>query len=432
MLTYFGPSRTCRGSLSRRDVMTVGALGFASLALPDILKLRASAAPAAQRAARGKSVIMIWLRGGASHIDSYDMKPDAPVEIRGEFKPIQTNVAGIQVCEHMPLHAKMMDKLAVLRGIKSNDLGDHTPHYILTGFPDRGRRPVFGSVVSYLQPRTDSMPTYASLMYKAPGLYDNEGPTYCGPAHRPFTPKSEGLANLRLAKGVTQEQLGDRKQLLRTFDDINRQIDETGTMGALDSHTKRAMEMIASPKVRDAFDLKQEPPEARERYGNFCESFLMARRLVEAGVTVVTCKVGDWDTHEHNFRDHKEQLPQLDKGFHALITDLYDRGLDKDVAVVLWGEFGRSPRIDKSRMDGRDHWPEAGAAVVAGGGFKVGQVIGATDAHAARSKVQPYAPSNVLASLYGHIGIDPVTTIPDQAKRPMHVLDDREPIRELE
>jgi hypothetical protein len=426
MLTYLGPLRKCRTNVSRRDVLSVGALGLGGLALPDVLRLRA----ASPHPTRAKSVIMIWLRGAASHIDSLDMKPDAPAEIRGEFKPIQTNVPGVQVCEYLPLTAKMMHRLAVIRGIKSVDIGDHTPHYILTGFPDRGKRPVFGSVVSYLQPRTDGLPTYASLMYKPPGLYDNEGPTYCGPAHRPFVPKKEGLANLSPAKGVTAEQTGDRKELLRAFDTINRELDHTGTMAALDAHTKRAMEMVASPRVRDAFDLSKEPESARERYGKFCESFLMARRLAEAGVTVVTCKVGDWDTHEKNFIDHKAQLPQLDRGLHALVSDLYDRGLEKDVAVVLWGEFGRSPRI--SRGDGRDHWPEAGAAVLAGGGFKAGQVIGETDAQAARSKTQPYTPSNVLASLYGHLGIDPATTIPGHDKRPMYVLDDREPVRELE
>jgi uncharacterized protein (DUF1501 family) len=156
---------------------------------------------------------------------------------------------------------------------------------------------------------------------------------------------------------------------------------------------------------------------------------LLARRLVEAGVSVVTVKVGDWDTHEHNFRDMRDQLPQLDQGFEALVTDLYDRGLDKDVAVVLWGEFGRAPRI--SRIAGRDHWPEAGAAVLAGGGFRVGQVIGETDAHAGQSKLTPYTPSNVMASLYRHLEIDPATTIPDFASRPMHLLDDRQVVREL-
>ena len=426
MLSFFGLRRTFRDQVSRRDVLRVGGLAFAGLTLADVLRLRANAAPGS---GRGKSVIMIWMRGGPSHIDSYDMKPDAPAEVRGEFKPIRTNVSGIQVCEHMPKHAQMMDKLAVIRGIKSNDLGDHTPHYILTGFPDRGKRPVLGSVVSYLRPRSDGMPPYVSLMYKPPGLYDNEGPTYAGPAHRPFVPKAEGLANLSLAKGVSLDRLGDRRQLLSEFDTLSREVDAQKRMAGIDAYTQRALEMVTSPRVRQAFDLSKEPAEARARYGKFCENFLMARRLVEAGISVVSLKVGDWDTHEKNFIDMRTQLPQLDQGFHALVTELYERGLDKDVAVVLWGEFGRAPKI--SRGDGRDHWPEAGAAVLAGGGFKVGQVIGETDAHGGRSKGNPYTPSNVLATLYRHLGIDPAATIPDHNRRPMHVLDDRDVVREL-
>src|SRR6266545_4160795 len=315
---------TIRESLSRRSALQVGALAFAGLTLSDVLRLRA--ATPAPTSARSKSVILIWLRGGASHIDSYDMKPDAPAEIRGEFKPINTNVPGIDVCEHMPLHAKMMDRLAVIRGIKSNDLGDHTPHYILTGFPDRGKRPVIGSIVSHLHPRSDGLPPYVSLMYKPPGLYDNEGPTYLGPAHRPFVPKADGLANLSLAKGVSLDTLSDRRKLNRAFDDVNREIDATGGMASIDEYTRRATEMITSPKTRAAFDVSKESKETHARYGKYCESFLAARRLVEAGVSVVTCKVGDWDTHEKNFIDHKDQLPQLDKGFHALVSDLYDRG----------------------------------------------------------------------------------------------------------
>jgi hypothetical protein len=426
MLSIQGPGTKLCDGITRREWLRVGGLAFGGLTLADVLRLRASAGT---RAGRGKSVIMIWLRGGASHIDSYDMKPDAPAEIRGEFRPIATNVPGIRICEHMPMHAGMMDKLAVLRGIKSNDLGDHTPHYIVTGFPDRGKRPAFGSIVSYLQPRSDGLPPYVSLMYKAPGLYDNESPAYTGPAHRPFVPRADGLANLSLANGVSIDRLRGRRQLLGAFDSLSREVDANAEMSVMDVYTARAMEMIASPKVRDAFDLSKEPSEAHARYGKYCESFLYARRLVEAGISVVTLKVGDWDTHEKNFRDMKEQLPQLDQGFHALVTDLYDRGLDKDVAVVLWGEFGRAPRI--SRGDGRDHWPEAGAAVVAGGGFTVGQVIGETDSHGGQSKGRPYTPSNVFANLYHHLGIDPATTIPDHNNRPMHVLDDREPVREL-
>jgi uncharacterized protein (DUF1501 family) len=266
-------------------------------------------------------------------------------------------------------------------------------------------------------------------MYKPPGLYDNEGPTYVGPAHRPFVPKSEGLANLSLAKGVSAERLRDRRDLIREFDTMRRDVDYRDGMSGIDTYTQRAFEMITSPKVREAFDLKKESVQTRERYGKFCENFLMARRLVEAGVSVVTLKVGDWDTHEKNFIDHRAQLPQLDQGFHTLIGELHERGLDKDVAVVMWGEFGRAPKI--SRGDGRDHWPDAGAAVIAGGGFKMGQVVGATDAHGGRSKGNPCTPSNVLATLYQHLGIDTSITIPDHQKRPMHVLDDREVVREL-
>lgn len=430
MWNFFGPMRKCRGSVSRRDVLRVGGLSFAGLALADVLRLRASAAPQADPGAgQTKSVIMIWMRGGPSHIDSIDMKPDAPVEIRGEFRPIPTNVPGIQICEHMPLLAGDMDKLAIVRGIKSNDLGDHTPHYIITGSPDRGTRPAFGAIVSHLQPRSDGLPSYVSLMYDPPGLYDNEGPVYLDPSHRPFVPRAEGLANLSLAKGVSLDRLSDRRQLLREFDALSRAAEYHESMSGMDVFTRRALEMVTSPKAREAFDVERESAETHARYGKFCENFLIARRLVEAGISVVTLKVGDWDTHEKNFIDMREQLPQLDRGFHALVTDLHERGLDKDVAVVLWGEFGRAPRI--SRGDGRDHWPEAGAAVLAGGGFKVGQVIGATDAHGGRAKGRPYTPSNILANLYRHLGIDPAITIPNHNQRPMHLLDDRELVHEL-
>lgn len=433
MLTFFGSERRCRG-MSRRDVLQAGALGLGGLALPEILRRKAHAEPtgAGQGSgdrSRGKSVILIWLRGGASHIDSFDMKPAAAAEIRGEFSPIATRVPGIEICEHLPLTASMMDRLAILRGIRSNDLGDHTPHYIITGSPDRGKRPAFGSIVSYLRAREDGLPPYVSLMYKPPGLYDNEAPLYTGPAHRPFVPRADGLANLSLAKGVSLDRLQDRRTLLKHFDGLQRKADASGAFAGMDTFTERAVAMVTSPQARDAFDLRQESAETYARYGKYCENFLMARRLVEAGVPVVTLKVGDWDTHERNFIDMRDQLPQLDRGFHALVSDLHDRGLDQDVAVVLWGEFGRAPRI--SRGDGRDHWPEAGAAVIAGGGFRTGQTIGETDAQGGRSKGTPYTPANVFASLYAHLGIDPSQTIPDHNRRPMHLLDDRRAVQEL-
>lgn len=431
MLSFYGPQLLGKNGISRRDVLTLGSFGIGGPTLAGLLQRRASGRePDVSAGTRSqKSVINIWMRGGPSHIDSFDMKPDAPPEIRGEFKPIATNVPGIQICEYLPKLATMMDRLAIIRGYKANDLGDHTPHYILTGSGDRGKRPSFGSIVSYLQPRTDGMPPYVSLMYERPGLYHHEASLYLGSQHLPFSPKNEGLANLRLADGISLERLQSRKELLGQFDAINRRTDERASKNEIGIYTELALRMIASPRVRDAFNVNQEPQETYDRYGKYCENFLRARRLVEAGVNVVTLKVGDWDTHEHNFRDMRDQLPQLDVGFHALVSDLYDRGLEKDVVVVLWGEFGRAPMI--SRIAGRDHWPGAGAAVIAGGGFKVGQVIGETDSHGARSNVRPYTPGNILATLYRHLGIDPATAILDHNRRPVPVLDEREYVSEL-
>jgi hypothetical protein len=272
------------------------------------------------------------------------------------------------------------------------------------------------------------MPPYVSLMYDPPKLYDNEASLYTGHANRPFVPREDGIENLSLARGIETGRLDDRRQLLGQLDRVRRDVDSRSFAG-IDEHTARAFRMIASPRVREAFDLKKEGEAQRERYGKYCENLLMARRLVEAGISVVTLKLGDWDTHEKNFIDMRDQLPKLDQGFSALVEDLYDRGLEKDVAVVIWGEFGRAPKI--SRGDGRDHWPEAGAAVLAGGGFKTGQTIGETTEDGGSNKERPYTPANVLSTLYRHLGIDPATTIPDFSKRPVYLLDDREVVREL-
>lgn len=430
MLTIRGNARECRPGITRRDVLRVGAFGLGGLALPEVLRLQTLNA-SERSAARQKSVIWIWLRGGPSHIDSYDMKPAAPAEVRGEFRPTATNVPGIEICDLMPRQAALMDRLAIIRGIKSNDIGDHTPHYILTGFPDRGKRPSMGSVVSYLHAtevplgrRDAQVPPYVSTF-----KYSYGEAHYTGTAHNPFVPDGAGLKNLNLLKELSVNRLDNRRELLGQLDSLRRDVDRGSTFAGIDTFTQQAIDIVTSAKARDAFDIEREPRETRERYGKYSQNMLLARRLVEAGVSIVTLKIGDWDTHEKNFRDMREQLPQLDQGFSALMSDLYDRGLQNDVAVVMWGEFGRAPRI--SRGDGRDHWPEAGAAVVAGGGFKVGQVIGETDRQGARSTGKPYTPSNILATLYHHVGIDPAATIPNYDGRPMHILDDREIVREL-
>jgi hypothetical protein len=359
------------------------------------------------------------------------MKPGAPAEIRGEFLPAATNVPGIEICDLMPQQAAMMDRLAIIRGIKSNDIGDHTPHYILTGFPDRGKRPSIGSVVSYVQGsqvspsrRNLPMPPYVSTF-----KYSYGEAHYTGTAHNPFVPDRAGLQNLNLLRELSVNRLDNRRELLGQLDCLRRDVDRGSTFAGMDTFSQQAIDILTSAKARDAFDIESEPQEVRERYGKYSQSMLLARRLVEAGVSIVTLKIGDWDTHERNFRDMREQLPQLDQGFSALVSDLYERGLQNEVAVVMWGEFGRAPRI--SRGDGRDHWPEAGAAVLAGGGFKVGQVIGETDRQGARSTGKPYTPSNILATLYRHLGIELAATIPNFDGRPMHILDDRDIVREL-
>ena len=435
MLTFAGrPHRLCDG-LSRRDFLSVGALTVGGLTLADVLRARADS-PAKSSA---KSVIMVYLPGGPSHLDMYDLKPDAPAEIRGEFKPIDTNVSGVRVCELLPQHAKIADKFAVVNGLQCFDT--HSAELLMRGYLGGPvARPVFGSVVSKVRGGTsgDGMPHYVAL--GGENGSDPGDPSYLGTAHRPF--KSGGGESLRLVQGVSPERFADRKKLLATFDQLNRDIDAGGEMAGKDVFTARALEMIASPKVREAFDISKEPKEVREKYGKGTR-LLQALRLAQAGVSVVTASVagtvlpvGDWDTHGKNdgrkfgqFEDYRQRLPVFDTLVHTFLTDLYDRGLDKDVAVVIWGEFGRTPKINKD--GGRDHWAPAGHAMFAGGGFKVGQVIGETDSHGGESKGPPCTPANVLATLYRFLGIDPTATFPDFTGRPRYVLDDPEVIAEL-
>ncbi|MEX0642178.1 MAG: DUF1501 domain-containing protein [Pirellulales bacterium] len=421
MLTFLGRKQSFCDGVSRRDFLRVGALSVGGLSLPEVLRLRAEAGTA-NRAA-GKSVIMIYLPGGPPHMDMYDMKPNAAREFRGELNPISTNVSGMEICELMPRQAKIADKLAIINGIKFVD--EHSAHMVMTGFPDRVKRPAFGAVVSHLHGRGHGLPPSVSLMNNTQA----EDPAYCGPAHRPFVPSGPGLDNLSLAQGVTVDRLTNRKELLSRLDNIRREVDYGGALAGIDAFTSRALDMVTSKDARAAFDVEKEPEAVRQKYGRENRNFLLARRLVEAGVSVVTLATGGWDTHGDNFNQMRRQLPQLDQGIHALVTDLVERGMDKDVAVVMWGEFGRTPRINSGA--GRDHWAPAGSALLACGNFRLGQVIGKTDARGERSVDGNLAPSNVLSTLYHHMGIDASAVIRDNNGRPMYLLDDREPIREL-
>jgi hypothetical protein len=429
MLNIFGaPQRFCDG-VSRRGFLKIGAFG-AGLTLADMLRLQALAAgtPTTPPSTARKAAIMVYLPGGPSHMDMWDLKPEAPAEFKGEFKPIATNVAGVQICEHFPLQAKMWDKLAVVRGLVSVD--EHSDSMVMTGYSENVNRqahhPSFGAVVSKLRGASaGDIPPYVSLRGMAPGTE----PGYLGIAHRPFTPDGPGVQNLRLPGGVDGARMDDRKSLLASFDNTRRDVDASGTMKGMDSFTERAFEMVASGAVRRALDLSHEEPRARDRYQGI-EPFLTARRLIEAGVGCVTLAYGGWDTHSNNFIELRKQLPQLDRGIANLVQDLHDRGMQDDVVTVVWGEFGRTPKIN-GNMGGRDHWAPAMSALVAGGGLKMGQTVGSTTSRGETPRDCRYTPSNLLATLYGSLGIDPSQTFLNGSGRPMYILDDREPIAEL-
>jgi hypothetical protein len=441
MLTVTGPG------VSRRDVLRIGSLCVGGLSMADLLRLKAQGAIRAETGQ--KAVIMIYLPGGPSHLDMYDMKPDAPVEYRGEFRPTRTSVPGLDICELMPRQASIADKFAIVRGLKTQ--GNHDPTELLTGIPAAAsgqignvRRPAFGCVVSRLRGTGGPIPPYVSVSdHRLLRQYDDpEDPAYLGPAHRPFNAVGQVMQDLTLHPEVSRDCLEERRALLQAFDGLQ------GGLGAgaevWDAYTARALEMITSTRVRDALDLGRESVRVRDRYGVGLD-FLRARRLVEAGVTVVSVAArfpvrigggindpGGWDTHGHNFTILRAKLPMYDQAVSALLSDLDDRGLLRDVAVVIWGEFGRTPRIGDSTPDGRGHWHESGFALLAGGGLCTGQVVGETDARGERPRFRRYTPQHVLATLYHVLGIDPAgTTLPDHSGRPQYLLDRPERITAL-
>jgi hypothetical protein len=442
MLTLRGRSRTFCTGVGRREFFRLGSLGLGGLTLAELLRHEARGGSPG----RPKSVIYVVLSGGPSHIDMYDLKPDAPTEYRGPFKPIATRLPGVRICEHMPRQAAMMDRFALLRGIRSVE-NDHFLSEVYSGLPrPAGKRPAFGSVVSRLAGNTSPLPTYVSLSQPTTDQFEFEKPYYAGSNHAPFRPFGEALDDLAPAKSL--DQLQDRRQLLAAFDEMRRGLDRQ-TAGGLDRFRAQALDIITSAKVRDAFDLSKEPARLREAYGRGryphqtvkdimydwnAKPFLLARRLVEAGVRVVTLSAAEWDHHSSAGGDIffalKNLLPALDRSLCALVDDLRDRGLDKDVLVVVLGEFGRSPKIGQPGP-GREHWADAGCVLFCGGGLNMGQVIGETDSRAERSKSGTITFQNVMATIYHVLGIDLNAQLPDFNGRPQSLLDDREPIREL-
>lgn len=414
-------AQLCDGT-TRRGFLQIGAMAFGGLSLADVLR----AEEAAGIGSSTKGVINIHLNGGPSHQDIFDLKPDAPAEYRGEFSPIKTNVAGVEICEHLPLLSQMADKYALIRALVGSNAG-HSNHQTLTGYNGKslsniGGRPSFGSIVAKLQGSNESgAPAYVA--------YGGAPHGYLGPVYKPFEP---GRLDSLTLKNVSADRLATRTSLLSQIDNLRRESDASGQMEAMDSYTQRAYAMVTTGRVADALDLRKEDPTVVERYGKASSNLLAARRLIEAGVRTVSMSGawGGWDTHNMNFKALKRNLPQMDQGLSALLWDLNRLGMLDDVSVVVWGEFGRTPRINGKA--GRDHWPAVSMAFLAGGGMRTGQVIGATDRLAAQAKDRPIDFQEVLGTLYHNLGIDVgQAQIIDPSGRPQYLLDYREPIREL-
>jgi hypothetical protein len=439
MLNLVGARQRYCDGISRRSFLKIGSLAMGGLSLPGLLQ-------AEERGGSShKAVIMVYLSGGLSHHDSFDMKPDAPREIAGEFRPMATRVPGIHISEYLPRLAGMMDRLALVRSIVGLR-DEHSSYQTLTGFTmDLARRegkPNSGSVISrVLGPTSPIVPAFVDLfplMQHRP--YNIPGPGFVGPSHAGAKFEGDNLALMQL-RGLNMAQFQDRRRLLHSVDNLRRAL-ANFPLERMDTSYRQAFDVLTSRRLVEALDLDKEPRLSRDRYGPssprhqgdgaplWNDQLLTARRLVEAGVRCVTVAYGFWDTHGGNFRHLRTNLPVFDRGISALVDDIHQRGLDKDVTVVVWGEFGRTPRINKDA--GRDHWAPVNGALLAGGGMNTGQVIGATDKSGAYATVRPVHYRDILATLYKNMGIDPHAFVRDPLDRPVSILPgDAQPVREL-
>ena len=469
MFTIFGSRyRHCDG-VTRRHFLTAGSLGAAGLTLSDLLRAEAKAGVGSST----KAVINVHLDGGPPQMDTFDLKPEAPVEIRGEFSPISTAIPGLQICELMPKLASIADRFVFIRSLVGS-AGAHNAFQCMSGYSDKdlksmGGRPAMGAVVSKLRGSpSDAAPSFVDLMQGRALVRNSARPGFLGPAYKPFRPDlsemfarplEEGMkkelaalgsghsVSLTLNTNLSASRLDDRTQLLASLDRIRREVDASGMMDAMDRFTQQAVSILTSGRFADAMDLSKEDPRTLERYTPPADNkeerfataespmsarkFLLARRLVEVGVRCVGLSIGDFDTHSKNFPRMRQALPIVDCGLHALVTDLEERGMLDDVSIVVWGEFGRTPRID-TKTGGRHHWPSVGPALLAGGGIRAGQVIGATDRDAGSVASRPVHYQDILATLYHNLGIDASkTTLTDPTGRPHYLLDRGEPLHEL-
>jgi hypothetical protein len=472
-----GLHRPCPGPIDRRRWLTLGGLSLGALVTgrgPNLAWLNALEANTQRPSSPNKefSVILFWANGGPSHLDTFDLKPEAPAEVRGPFRPIRTNVPGLQITELLPTLARMADKFALVRSLHHNR-AEHSggTHRFLTGYPsvaanlNNAEYPDIGSVVAkHLEGQAREVPLYIGNT-----KFYGGGPGYLGPAYAPFMPSpnphsstgnntydpvpiyltAESQADLALTAEGTLT-LRRRQALLKTLDALPRLLERSDKPATFDDYQNRAVELLVGRRTREAFDLTREHPRTRARYGetHWGQSLLTARRLVEAGVRFVQCQAGfrlrpetgrtsNWDDHSvnsHIFKAYEEKMPFFDQAVSALIEDLYQRGLDRHVLFLFCGEFGRTPRIetqDASRRPGRDHWPRAMSVLLAGGGLKMGQVVGATNARGEEPSQRAMNSNCLLATIYHRFGIDTRHSYHDRTGRPIPILQEGEPIPEL-
>lgn len=436
MLTFHGESRRFCDRLGRRDFFRIGGLAVGGLTLPNLLR----AEHAAGDRATGKSIINIYLPGGPTHLDMFDLKPTAPREIRGEFMPIACNVPGMEICELMPKLAAIGDKFSVIRSI-TGLREEHTPNQSDSGWSElslknMGGRPGIGSVMSKLWG-----PSQTTLGGgTAPTFVDLTGWTkvgFAGQVNAGFRPDGEGRQNLSLNKQVSINRLDDRRALLGGLDRLQRNVDHSGMLTAIDSYTDRAVGIVTSGQLAKAMDLRNEDPRQLQRYGAASnrngmgnDRFILARRLIQSGVRCVSFSWGGWDTHGDNFGQMRRQLPPLDTALAALIEDLDAHGLLDSTIIMMSGEFGRTPRVNGGA--GRDHWARASFFFLAGGGLRHGQMIGSTSRNAEEPVERPIHLQNVFHTVYQQLGIDSNTVVlNDPNGRPQYLVDHRELISEL-
>ncbi len=428
-----GGQKDCEG-IFRRDLLRIGGLSALGITMPGLLKANAAAAPKKQI-----SCILLWMGGGPSHIDTFDPKPEAPVDIRGPFSPIKTNLPGVMVSEHLPKLAKQMDKLSVIRSVTSPD-GTHetATHYLLTGYPFTPaiEYPGYGSVVAREKGFQNGMPPYA-MFGAMPNNHGGGG--YMGAVYNPFVisgdPSSPNFSvqDVSPPSGVDTIRLERRRMLRASLDDWQRSKEMASkATQTMDEFYSRAYDLVTSPVAKKAFNLSEEPAKLREEYGKhyFGQSCLLARRLVEAGVRCVSINFNGWDTHQDNFNALKNGLlPPMDMGYAALINDLQQRGLLDTTLVVWMGEFGRTPRVNSSA--GRDHWPGAITVCMGGGGVKTGMVVGSSNERGEYPKDRPLRVEDVAATIYTAMGVDPETAYMSPQERPIQVNYGGVPIKEL-